>query len=343
MSKIPTLLGAGQIPNTGASRVHIINKLALTSVIHWLHDRSGSAFQDLSKNILSLRLWPFDFRGLGISQMVAADLYMGNETYQTKTGVGERIFTYSGNESPQNLLTVGEFDLRYTDAAASPRRWALYNARYQVYCPYYGFVELDPRLVVGCTVTVEYAIDIYNGTANIYIVRHQTRGSTTISETIDVRNCTLALDLAVAQNLNGEKAASAIGQGLSMLGSVMGAVAGFASGNVIGTIGSIASAGTTASAAIQNLRGPDIGGGLNGPGMASFTGPQSCYIVRVVQDMIIPESFPSMHGRPLMATRTLGNLTGYTEVESVHMDGFGSATAGEVAEIERLLKSGVIL
>ena len=40
---------------------------------------------------------------------------------------------------------------------------------------------------------------------------------------------------------------------------------------------------------------------------------------------------------------TLSSLTGYTEVEYIHLTGINGATDSELNEIERLLKDGVII
>ena len=51
----------------------------------------------------------------------------------------------------------------------------------------------------------------------------------------------------------------------------------------------------------------------------------------------------SLRGRPLYRYVPLRTLSGFTQVDSVHVEGLPSATEAEVSEIESLLKSGVIL
>ena len=67
------------------------------------------------------------------------------------------------------------------------------------------------------------------------------------------------------------------------------------------------------------------------------------YIVihRPVQSM--PADFKTIKGYQSNITATLSQLTGYTEVDYIHLDGISGATDSELNEIERLLKDGVII
>ena len=47
-------------------------------------------------------------------------------------------------------------------------------------------------------------------------------------------------------------------------------------------------------------------------------------------------------GRPLLQTKVLSTMQGYTEVGEIHLEDLGNATLTERQEIENLLKSGVI-
>lgn len=48
-------------------------------------------------------------------------------------------------------------------------------------------------------------------------------------------------------------------------------------------------------------------------------------------------------GKPSYFVDVLGNLSGYTEVSSIHLENMGIATTEEIEEIELLLNKGVIL
>lgn len=63
----------------------------------------------------------------------------------------------------------------------------------------------------------------------------------------------------------------------------------------------------------------------------------------IMETKRVAGSSPSTLGRPLYKERKLNNLTGFTKVLSVNLNGFNTATESEVSVIESQLKSGVIL
>ena len=54
-------------------------------------------------------------------------------------------------------------------------------------------------------------------------------------------------------------------------------------------------------------------------------------------------NYYNLCGRPLQEVKQLDSLTGYTEISDVHLEGFDGATYGEIATLNSLLKSGIIL
>ena len=56
----------------------------------------------------------------------------------------------------------------------------------------------------------------------------------------------------------------------------------------------------------------------------------------------LPAKQNEFMGYPAFITSTLAELTGYTEVDSIHLENV-DATDAELSEIETLLKGGVIL
>lgn len=74
-----------------------------------------------------------------------------------------------------------------------------------------------------------------------------------------------------------------------------------------------------------------------------------CEKIRVVikrpKYLPIDDTYKHDFGVPLGETRTLGNLSGYTEIGEVHIEGeaFSSATSEELARLNETLVSGIIL
>jgi hypothetical protein len=70
--------------------------------------------------------------------------------------------------------------------------------------------------------------------------------------------------------------------------------------------------------------------------------PQYAYLILNRPIQSLPSGFGENFGYPSNVTRTLSALTGFTQVDEVHLNGI-NATSDELAEIETLLKEGVIL
>lgn len=76
--------------------------------------------------------------------------------------------------------------------------------------------------------------------------------------------------------------------------------------------------------------------------MPGYLQTQRPYIIMTLPTLSLPENYGHYYGYPANYTDTLGNLSGFTQVSDVHLDGF-TCTKDELDEIERLLKEGVIL
>lgn len=66
------------------------------------------------------------------------------------------------------------------------------------------------------------------------------------------------------------------------------------------------------------------------------------YIIISRPEQNVPKDYGHYYGYPSNIYETLSNLTGYTEVAAIHLDGI-NATEPELDEIDNLLKGGVIL
>lgn len=75
---------------------------------------------------------------------------------------------------------------------------------------------------------------------------------------------------------------------------------------------------------------------------ASNTVQVVIYRPRLIEER---EDFAKLYGYPLGEVRRLGDLTGYTEVSAIHIegDGFETITQDEIGELENALASGIIL
>lgn len=210
-----------------------------------------------------------------------------------------------------------------------PKKWGAYldynpYTKVSIFLPYIGFRELDTDDVMGKTVTLQYIIDILTGAC----VAELKCGDTVLYSWQG--NC------ANEVPISGSDWRNAVSSALGIAATVAATVAtGGASAPMI--------AGTVASVGANSLNlKPTINRSGSLSGSAGFIGNQRPYIIRSVPNLVIPADQNKFIGYPSFITTSLGSLTGYNEIASIHLEGI-PATGNELAEIETLLKGGVIL
>lgn len=76
-------------------------------------------------------------------------------------------------------------------------------------------------------------------------------------------------------------------------------------------------------------------------GAAGMLGTQTPYLIFTRPRQAVPENQSRYTGYPSFMTTQLSELAGFTQIQAIHLEGI-PCTANELAEIEALLKSGVI-
>ena len=103
------------------------------------------------------------------------------------------------------------------------------------------------------------------------------------------------------------------------------------------------SAGALASSASTVMNSKDkVQMGSSVEGSSGMIGMQYPYIVIESPRGCLPNNQNAIMGYPSFMTATLGSLSGYTEVDTIHLEGI-PCTESELVEIEQLLKGGVVL
>ena len=98
--------------------------------------------------------------------------------------------------------------------------------------------------------------------------------------------------------------------------------------------------GQIASTAVNTMK-PSIekSGSMGGTG--GMLGVQKPYLIISRPRQALPSNQNTFSGYPSFITEKLGDLSGYTEIDSIHLENV-PATEPELSEIESLLKGGVI-
>ena len=213
----------------------------------------------------------------------------------------------------------------------------------EVYLPFYGYQEIDMKILSGHDVSIYYSINYEDGSAQIYV------HDLTADKPYFTTECQLGVKLSFDTTNNRENVAQ---RNASILNSIIGVIGGGASAIVGGIMsnplavigGSIGVASSFASLINKNALIFDKGnaGILSGAG-ALYIPLQVFIRIRrkptLVNDM---NEYRHQFGSPLGDTRLLSELSGFTLVSSIHLENL-SAFKSEKDEIERLLKSGIIL
>ena len=200
-----------------------------------------------------------------------------------------------------------------------------------IFLPYIGDHELDIDMIQGTTLGVTYHVDILSGacvafiTANARVVA-QFAGQCAVSIPITGANFTqtiLSLGTLVAA-----------GAGVVATGGLSAPVT---AASVAGAATAAANtAGTVASAKPRIAKSGNVSGG-NG-----IMGTQKPYLIYQRPKPCVPAAQNAYTGYPAYITYTLSSLSGFTQVQDIHLEGI-SCTDTERDEILRLLREGVIL
>lgn len=225
-----------------------------------------------------------------------------------------------------------------------------------IYLPFINMQTLNTNDVMGAKLHLKYYIDIVTGScvallkvdkSNLNSIIYSWNGNCAMQIPVSAGNNTsylqsvlgitasIATTAVTAYATKGAsvaaqakmKTAQEVAQSYSMTQAAL-------TGSIIGTAESVAGGVSQMHTTIQ--RGGTMSGNL---GFISTLRP---YIIITRPKQCYPRNFNTFEGQPSYVTNTLGNLTGYTKVYSIHLQNI-TATVEELNEIETLLKNGVIL
>ena len=199
-----------------------------------------------------------------------------------------------------------------------------------IYLPYIGIRDLSPDDLMGGSINVTYIVDVLTGSCACFI-SHSVKGVLYAYNSSCITNVPLT-----AQNFSGaiQNAVSAV---ISGVGVIAGAATGAAPITAMGAMGLLNSAANTA----MNSK-PHIQRSGNLGGSAGIMSVQKPFIIIERPNLSVPSNVQHYVGQTSNLTRNLGNCSGFTMVEYIHLHDI-PATSEELSEVETLLKQGVIL
>lgn len=195
-----------------------------------------------------------------------------------------------------------------------------------IFLPFIGIVDLNVADVMRASISVTYNIDMYTG-ACIAMVNVSRDGAGGVL--YEYSGC-CAIQYPISAANYSSMLQGIISAGLAAVGS------GIATGGNPVMIGAAAESAFMSTASMSVRRSGSFSGN---PGAM---GPKRPYLIITRPQTNMAINFDSYDGRGSNYTSRIGDNVGYVKCKEVHLNVPG-AFANELAEIESLLKSGVML
>ena len=272
-----------------------------------IFDNFGKLFQNPIEAILSLSIIPVEFPLSSSSNIMLGNL---DSKISSPTVPAQYM------ELDMGTYTFDEYWGNFLDYAP--------HTSISIFLPFIGVRELNTNDVMGGTINVKYRLDLLTGMCTSYITVK--RGDFDALLYQYTGNCSISIPLT-ANNLTAQITA--------MAGLALPAVTSAVIGNPAPLLTAGAGAITNpAQAHIDKTSGTQFNSG--------YLGIWEPYIIIERPIQAYPKGMDKYQGFTTRITASLGDLSGYTEVEDIHLDNI-PATDTELAEIDRLLKEGIIL
>lgn len=343
-----------QVPNSrcyGASKFNVMYALTgeqVTALVDYLTtstfiDNIALLFNTPVENVISLRAYPFDIPTHHASEI-------GEDS-------NIKISTVETNVQGRNL----GFNPLYPISVGSIMMYPYFNnfldyapyTKIELYLPFVGFVTLDNALVMGKALFIDYVVDLFSGKCTAFLSVSDSLENTDSANIIMTCDGTIANEVQIGGGQGAEIARNmlklGVGATAGTIATVAGAVATGGASTAVSAAGALGavSGGVSllANTAINAITAGQVHiakGQVTQPTINTYA-PQNPYLIITRPHVVEPSTYARDYGKPCGKTFTLGALTGFTVVDSIHVEGLATATSDEVTEVERLLKQGVIL
>lgn len=350
---VPVLPDA-DMTDAGSVRIYAPTKAELRAFMQYLHSASPAEsviklWQNPIQGVVSIHYLPYPLD-------LASNTKEGIEILGIPAGTG--VVAYPAKQFQTinfGYVKVGNVKNNYLDYAP--------YTKIQIYLPGIGIRDLNTDDVMNKYIRVQYNCDNVTGQFVAFVlvgptsaltdmsVKYTFSGSVAAPFPISQQNwgntyiaaATLAAGaLAGGIAVAGAAGAAASGGGAAAAGAA--ASAGTAAGEGAAAInaGAVASGVTNIGSAVTSLAKPSVTRAGTVSGTTSLFGVREPYLIIERPNQQDFKDFNKVKGYPCGKTYKLGDLTGYNQIESVHLTNI-PATITEINEIENLLKGGVIL
>ena len=204
-----------------------------------------------------------------------------------------------------------------------------------IYLPYSGMHALKASECMGGTVSIKLVCDFLTGDIAYTVICAKNVDEYSMYHFSG--NC--RSDIPIASSDYSALLTNAL---KGSIGTVMSIGAGIASGGALPIIGGALNAVSGALQTAHDYYNPDITHSENISGNAGWLTTQVPYLYIERPVAHVAENYGNLAGYDSFITKKLSEVTGYTKVAGIHLDGI-PATNEELQEIETLLRNGVIL
>lgn len=214
---------------------------------------------------------------------------------------------------------------------------------YDMWIPYLGWIGLDADQILNKRLLVVYSVDFKSGSTQVSII--DDTDNKIIFTTTTQLGVKIPITTTNALEVENNRINNNVGLGLGLTASAISIVGGIASYNPMLLMGGVLGATSSVTKFVQNNNtNYSKASGSVGSGNSGTYLPQK---VRIRKTSLKPRgydsNYASLFGKPLNEYYKIGDLSGYTQIGDVHLEGFDNATDGELSQIESLLKSGIII
>lgn len=328
-------------------------------------DKIGFLFNDPAESLISCVYVPFDILTdtTGITTKTVAGVV-----------VGKGVITCACREVTNGYIIkyipCEPFYIPHPHTLRDFLNYSPYTS-IEIFLPFYGFLTVDTNVVLNANIQIEYHIDVISGAAKIILRDYLTYD---ILYTVP---CILGATIDLSTSNVAEKTRNMAQYTVNTFANVIS----LASGTAIGRMSApkkytpvkknitkkyatwekktnlenteryanfVSKNTCDLMDALQN----HISSGISAPSVTEWSvftnednneyGFNIFVKITTVNDVDI-DDYAKLIGRPSVANDYIKNFTGYTEVSSVHLDTFNSATIDELDEIDIILRSGVII
>lgn len=310
----PTLPTGGSL-SCGACKAYKMTDSELMSLFNKLWDINVfdlATYQKLMDNplqaIITLNALPISLSGIN------NHVWLGNFDSEV-----------NGQSIGQQYYTIDCGSVKLTEFWGSALDYSPYT-KAAIFLPFIGIRDIDIDDVMNKTIQVKYNVDILTGDC---VAGVKCGGSVLYKFT---GNCRQMVPVSGQQS----------DLGVNGIKSILSGVAGIATGTAIGGAAGMVAAGASAANSVASSKFvTQRSGGLDGaPGLMDDFIPY-LIIHRPIQSLA--QDYKKEKGYTSNIHAKLNSLSGYTEVQYIHLEGIDGATDTELKEIENLLKEGVII